>query len=80
MSNTTTQTASRGGIGFLGLLTIVLLVLKATGYLPNLSWVWVFAPLWIPVAITLAFLIGLGIFILVGTLWEKYRRRNYRRK
>lgn len=48
-----------GGIGFLGLLTIALLVLKAMGYI-NISWWWVFAPIWLPCAIALlvAFLIS----------------------
>ncbi len=34
-----------GGIGFLGLLTIVFIVLKLTGYI-NWSWLWVLSPLW----------------------------------
>lgn len=37
-----------GGIGFLGLLAIVFIVLKLTGYIAW-SWWWVLAPIWIPV-------------------------------
>ena len=53
-----TATASSGGIGFLGLLTIVLVVLKALGYL-NISWFLVFLPI----------MIGFGVFFLImGTI------------
>lgn len=40
----------RGGIGFCGLLTIVFIVLKLTGVI-SWSWIWVLAPIWIPVVI-----------------------------
>lgn len=46
-----------GGIGFVGLLTILFVGLKLTGYMAW-SWVWVLSPLWI----------SLGIFILFITL------------
>lgn len=35
-----------GGISFLGLLTIVFITLKLTGYIAW-SWLWVLAPLWV---------------------------------
>lgn len=41
MSNNT----SSGGIGFLGLLTLLFITLKLTGVI-GWSWVWVLAPLW----------------------------------
>ena len=42
-----TQTAtSSGGIGFVGLLTIVFIILKLTGYI-DWSWWWILSPLWI---------------------------------
>jgi len=50
-----TQTQS-GGIGFFGLLAIVFITLKLTGYIAW-SWWWVLAPLWAPVAIVLGFLL-----------------------
>lgn len=40
----------RGGIGFCGLLTIAFIVLKLTGVI-SWSWIWVLAPIWIPVVI-----------------------------
>lgn len=57
MSNSNSSTQS-GGIGFCGLLTIVFIVLKLTGYIAW-GWTWVLAPMWIPLAIVL------GIFAIV---------------
>ena len=44
-----TETAS-GGIGFFGLLGIVFIVMKLTGYI-DWSWWWVLAPLWLPACV-----------------------------
>lgn len=52
-----TATASVGGISFGSLLTIVFIVLKLTGYI-TWSWVWVLAPLWIPIV---GFIVFAGI-------------------
>jgi len=46
------ETVSSGGIGLGGVLFVVFLVLKLTGYI-DWSWWWVTAPLWLPVAIVL---------------------------
>lgn len=47
-----------GGTGFFGLLTIVFITLKLTGYI-TWSWWWVLAPMWMPLAIILPiFIIG----------------------
>ena len=51
MSNNSSS-AQTGGIGFLGLLTILFIALKLTGYIAW-SWWWVLAPIWIPAAIVL---------------------------
>lgn len=40
------ENKNNGGIGFLGLLTILFIALKLTGYI-NWSWVWVLSPVWI---------------------------------
>ena len=47
-------TVVSGGIGFYGLLTVALIVLKLTSVIAW-SWWWVLAPMWLPVAFTLAF-------------------------
>ena len=46
---------SQGGIGFLGLLTIVFIVLKLTKYI-DWAWWWVLSPLWVPLALILLLL------------------------
>lgn len=45
-----------GGIGFFGLLTIVLIVLKITGVI-SISWVWVFSPVFVGIALTIILMI-----------------------
>lgn len=52
------NTSSSGGIGFVGLLTIVFITLKLIGYI-TWSWWWVLAPIWI------GFLIGIFILVVV---------------
>lgn len=41
--------------GLLDFLAVALILLKVTGYI-TLSWVWVLAPWWIPLSITLGIL------------------------
>jgi hypothetical protein len=53
MSNDSSSSSS--SIGFAGLLTIVFITLKLTGYI-NWPWIWVLSPLWIPLSIFLAVL------------------------
>lgn len=52
-----TQKVSSGGISFLGLLALIFIALKLTGYI-TWSWWWVLAPLWGPWALVI------GIFLL----------------
>ena len=48
---------NKGGVGFCGLLTIALVILKVAG-VTNMSWFWVFSPI-----IFLTILVLLAIFI-----------------
>jgi hypothetical protein len=59
---------SSSGIGFVGLLTIVFIVLKLTSVI-DWSWWWVLAPLWIGFAL---WLLIVGIFLLC--IWIGDRR------
>lgn len=52
---------NRGGIGFLGVLTIVFIVLKLTKVI-DWSWVWVLSPIWI-------YIIVVGILVIWA--WRK---------
>jgi hypothetical protein len=45
-----------GGIGFTGFLALLFIGLKLTGYI-DWSWLWVLAPLWIPIAIMIVVVI-----------------------
>ena len=60
MANNNSSTQS-GGIGFFGLLAIVFITLKLTGYI-TWSWWWVLAPLWGPLAFVLLFLLIILVF------------------
>ena len=55
-----------GGIGFVGLLTIVFIVLKLTG-LTHWSWWWVLAPLWITAAV-----VGMVLVAIVAIAYGYY--------
>lgn len=51
---------TNGGVGFTGLLTIVLIVLKLTKVI-NWSWWWVLSPVWISLIIGVVIVIVLAI-------------------
>lgn len=59
-NNNSNKTTVNSGIGFTGLLTIVFIVLKLIGVI-SWSWVWVLAPLWIPLALVIVFCIVLWL-------------------
>jgi hypothetical protein len=55
-------------IGFLGLLTIALIVLKLTEVIAW-SWIWIFAPIWMP------FVLMLIVLFSVAILYETLKRK-----
>jgi Na+-translocating ferredoxin:NAD+ oxidoreductase RnfA subunit len=59
MANDNSSSTS-GGIGFAGLLTILLIGLKLTHYI-EWNWWWVFAPIWLPWLVVLAFIVIIAI-------------------
>lgn len=56
-----------GGVGFLGLLTLLFIGLKLTGYI-TWSWVWVLAPIWIPFSIALILFSAIILLVALGKL------------
>jgi len=58
MSNSSSNSS---GIGFVGLLTIVFIILKLTGNI-DWSWWWVLSPLWISFLVTISLIIGVSAF------------------
>ncbi len=56
--------SSTGGIGFFGLLTIVFVTLKLTGYI-HWSWLWVLSPLW---GALILFALVIGVIALIASI------------
>ena len=63
-SNATTNVKS-GGIGFWGLLQVMLIGLKLTGYI-SWPWVWVLAPAIAVAVIVVVLLLAAGVFFLIA--------------
>ena len=64
--------SSRGGIGFLGLLTLLFIALKLLGHIAW-SWWWVLSPIWITGLVISTAVLGLGVLEALG---EKLQRRR----
>jgi len=64
MSNKTTNNYG-GGVSFCSLLAILFIALKLLGKI-DWSWLWILAPLWIPLAIVLGVLVFIGIGALIA--------------
>jgi len=54
-----------GGINIIGLLGVCFIVLKLTGFI-DWSWIWVLAPFWAGIAITLLVFAFMGLVVLLG--------------
>lgn len=55
---------------FCALLTIAFIVLKLTGFI-DWSWLWVLAPIWIPVAFYLILFLVILIIVLIYRFFDK---------
>lgn len=53
-----------GGIGFLGMLTILFIAFKLLNII-DWSWIWVLAPIWIPTVIAIIILVISFILLVV---------------
>ena len=73
MNENTAQ--SNGSIGFVGLLTIVLITLKLTGHI-DWSWIWVLSPLWLGAAVGIAIFGALTLFVVIGAVIEVYKKNR----
>lgn len=58
-----------GGIGFVGLLTILFIGLKLTGHI-QWSWLWVLSPIWIMAIVVVVLL----LMVVAVTILEERRR------
>jgi energy-coupling factor transporter transmembrane protein EcfT len=68
------------GLSFSSVLTLIFVIAKLMGAL-NWSWLWVFCPLWLPLAVFLGFIaavgtIGLIILLAAGVVDELNKRKR----
>lgn len=63
MSNSNSSTQS-GGIGFVGLLTILFIGLKLTGHI-DWSWWWVLSPIWITLCVVVV-IVAVAVILAYG--------------
>lgn len=61
----TASSSSGSGIGFCGLLAILFIGLKLTGHI-DWSWLWVLAPLWVPIPILFIIILCMVIAMVVS--------------
>ena len=76
MNDNNKSSGSSGGI-FWALLAVAFIVLKVT-HLIDWPWVWVLAPIWIPVGIVLAAIVVVLIVVLTKETIRSLERRNRR--
>jgi len=70
MSKEQNTTISGNGIGFGSLLTIVFIILKLTNVIAW-SWLWILAPLWIGVALSILGIILITLGVMLAKKWSK---------
>lgn len=73
--NINVSSSSSSGIGFVGLLTIVFIVLKLLGKI-TWSWWWVLSPLWISAAFVALIILGFLLWILISVLNDEKKQRK----
>lgn len=65
------SSSSSSGVGFVGLLTVLFVGLKLTGYI-NWSWWWVLSPMWISLLIVIVLVVFfLAIAAKAGRIFEE---------
>lgn len=73
MKMSESKSSSSGGIGFVGMLTVLFIGLKLTGFI-DWSWWWVLAPIWIT-AIIVALILLVVFAICIWADLSKPRRK-----
>ena len=68
------ENKSNSGLTFTGMLTILFIGLKLTGYI-DWSWWWILSPIWITMIIVLTALLVAVIYPLIDAYIQK-RKRN----
>lgn len=61
---------------FLGLLTLVFITLKLTGFI-GWSWLWVLSPMWLPLAVALGILALVFLGALISSIVEAFSKDKH---
>lgn len=69
------NSSKAGGVGFFGLLALIFITLKLTGFI-SWSWLWVLAPIWILAAITVGILLILLVVAIALSVKEAVEARR----
>jgi hypothetical protein len=64
MANNQNNNQSSRGVGFGGLLTLLFITLKLTGYI-TWSWWWVLSPIWITLIVVIVILVICGVVAII---------------
>ena len=76
MNNNNNKQTTRTGISFTGALTLIFITLKLT-HVIDWSWMWVLAPMWMPITLILALLIiAFVIGFIVGGQDDREDKHN----
>lgn len=73
--NINVSSSSSSGIGFVGLLTIVFIVLKLLGKI-TWSWWWVLSPLWISAAFVILIILGFLLWAFISVLNDEKEQKK----
>lgn len=65
MATSAEVSASGGGVSFIGILTIVFIVLKLTGVI-EWTWIWVLSPIWISMSVVIVILFLIMLVAIVA--------------
>ena len=67
----TKQNTNNRGTGFAGLLTVLFVGLKLTGYI-EWSWLWVLSPIWISVGLV----VFISLIVLILAIFSNKKRKG----
>ena len=73
--NINVSSSSSSGIGFVGLLTIVFIVLKLLGKI-TWSWWWVLSPLWNSAAFAILIILGFLLWAFISVLNDEKEQKK----
>jgi hypothetical protein len=73
------KSESSGGISVLGLLGVLFVALKLTGYI-DWPWIWVIAPFWGGFALIFIIMMLAGVVVILDDLYSRVKRKLTKKK